>query len=287
MKKTIILFTLLFSFSFGARHYVNTTTNGTNIFVGMSAYHLSNITANIDMNNFCIKSSSNIGIGTNNPTHSLHIDGETGQGAHAIRIEPTQYPTSLRASIELAQWVLGQDALTNGTADFFLSKTNGITPLFIDAFGNTTFNVLGADLDFSIGGTGAVKVLFDAGLDTFTVKSDTHVTNGSDLFVNGTNVMTEIISPSGGRAYKSVRKTTNYTLTANDYICYADGTTNTVGITLPSASDRTGATFIVKAINIDFAVTVLGVLDGTTNFVFATENDAINIHSDGTDWRIF
>lgn len=50
-------------------------------------------------------------------------------------------------------------------------------------------------------------------------------------------------------------KTADYTVVATDYAILADGTSNTVAITLP-ASPTQGQIFVIKAINIDNAVTV-------------------------------
>jgi len=97
------------------------------------------------------------------------------------------------------------------------------------------------------------------------------------------------------RAYRDVKtKTANYTIDpVLDRIILADGTSNTVLITLPSAAEADHTEYVIKAINITSAVTVNtvatdGTLDGVDiNAAPITLNpvyNSIRVCSDGTNW---
>jgi hypothetical protein len=97
------------------------------------------------------------------------------------------------------------------------------------------------------------------------------------------------------RTYRDVKtKTANYTMDpVLDRIILADGTSNTVLITLPSAAEADYTEYVVKAIDITSAVTVNtvatdGTLDGVDiNATPVTLNpvyNSIRVCSDGTNW---
>ena len=80
------------------------------------------------------------------------------------------------------------------------------------------------------------------------------------------------------------------TLTASHYTVLCDGTSNTVTITLPSASGISGRVYNIKAINIDNAVTVdqtgAETIDGSTDAITLDLMEVITVQSDGTNWWI-
>ena len=76
--------------------------------------------------------------------------------------------------------------------------------------------------------------------------------------------------------------------THNTVLC--DGTSNTVTITLPTASGISGKIYNIKAINIDNAVTVdqtgAETIDGSTDAITLDLMEVITVQSDGTNWWI-
>ncbi len=98
-----------------------------------------------------------------------------------------------------------------------------------------------------------------------------------------------------GRAYMDVKtKTTNYSMDSElDRIILADGTNNTVVITLPLASNADHVEYVIKAVNITSAVTLTteaadGTLDGVdinaSPVTITPVNKSIRVCSDGTNW---
>lgn len=80
------------------------------------------------------------------------------------------------------------------------------------------------------------------------------------------------------------------TIDDDDVVVLLDGTSNTVAAALPAAASSANRILLVKAINIDNAVALdpgSDNLEGTTtDYTFATANDAIIIACDGTAWHI-
>jgi len=76
--------------------------------------------------------------------------------------------------------------------------------------------------------------------------------------------------------------------THNTVLC--DGTSNTVTITLPTASGISGKIYNIKAINIDNAVTVdqtgAETIDDSTDAITLDLMEVITVQSDGTNWWI-
>jgi hypothetical protein len=86
-------------------------------------------------------------------------------------------------------------------------------------------------------------------------------------------------------------KTSDYTIDTFDKVIAADGTSNTVAITLPAASSNAYKVAIIKAINIDNAVTIAttggDTIDGEASYTFNDLNTSLILISDGSsDWKI-
>lgn len=107
--------------------------------------------------------------------------------------------------------------------------------------------------------------------------------------------ITELSQYNVGRAFMDTKtKTADYTMdTELDRIILADGTSNTVAITLPFAADADHVEYVIKAINIASAVTLTtdsadGTLDGVdinaAPITITPVNKAIRVCSDGTNW---
>lgn len=92
------------------------------------------------------------------------------------------------------------------------------------------------------------------------------------------------------RAYRDTKtKTANYTMDSiSDRIIFADGTNNTVVITLPDAAEADYTEYVVVAINITSAVTVdtvSGNINGSGSAITVTPQYAcIRVASDGTNY---
>ena len=70
----------------------------------------------------------------------------------------------------------------------------------------------------------------------------------------------------------------------------ADGSSNTVTVTLPAAGNVKARAFTVKAIDITFTVKVATsgaeTIDGAADYTFAAQYDFITLISDGSNWWI-
>ena len=67
----------------------------------------------------------------------------------------------------------------------------------------------------------------------------------------------------------------------------ADGSDNTVDITLDTAPVD-GQTVEIKAVDITHDITIIGTIDGETNYTFAAKYDALKIvyNADISEWEI-
>jgi len=99
----------------------------------------------------------------------------------------------------------------------------------------------------------------------------------------------ETIFAKRGKINSVSVKTADYTLIETDYTIVADGTSNTVDITLP-ASPNTGQIFNVKCKNSTFTVTVARNsknIDGDASDVTLIEDESVTLQYDGVDsWWI-
>lgn len=86
-----------------------------------------------------------------------------------------------------------------------------------------------------------------------------------------------------------VTKTADATLDGTEQIVLADGSSNTVTLTL-SSDITAGTKLILKAIDVSSAVDVdtegSETIDGAASYTFTTAQDCIEIVFDGTDWHI-
>jgi hypothetical protein len=86
-------------------------------------------------------------------------------------------------------------------------------------------------------------------------------------------------------------KTTTYTVTATDDLILADATGGAFTITLPTAVGITGRTYKFKKTDATFSqITIDGdaseTIDGAANTTLATQNEYVELVSDGTNWQI-
>ena len=84
----------------------------------------------------------------------------------------------------------------------------------------------------------------------------------------------------------------NYNAVLDDFIIFADSTSNTIDVTLP-AVHYTGKRFEVKDFSgttATFAIKIVasggGTIDGAPDVTLLTSFQSILVHSDGTNWYI-
>jgi hypothetical protein len=115
--------------------------------------------------------------------------------------------------------------------------------------------------------------------------------------LTGTTVQEAIDEISTNFGGLNLRTETNdYTVIENDDVVLADGTNNTVTITLPNANivfsklvSPKKKTFTVKAINISNAIVVNtngGNIDGSATYPINSINESITFIPDGSNWFI-
>lgn len=107
--------------------------------------------------------------------------------------------------------------------------------------------------------------------------------------------MAEISQYLLDRMYRDVKtKTGNYTMDPQlDRIILADGTSGTVAITLPPAADADHTEYVIKAINVGNAVTVVSAaaadevdgVDYSSGVALTPQYESIRLCSDGTLWH--
>ena len=86
-------------------------------------------------------------------------------------------------------------------------------------------------------------------------------------------------------------KTSNYTITGTDVVIFADATSGSVTITLPTASANAGYRFYVKRIDnsgntCSIARSGSDTIDGQTSITIAAQYDSYTVVSNGSLWYI-
>ncbi len=155
----------------------------------------------------------------------------------------------------------------------------------------------GDNLYFTItSGTVRKKVaLYD---DTSGATGDLYYRDGTGYFVRlpiGATSKTLRVSgglPAWGDAtYATSTKTSSYTITGTDVVIFANATSGTVTITLPTASANTGYRFYVKRIDnsgnaCSIARSGSDTIDGQTSISLDLQYTSLTLVSDGSAWYI-
>ena len=82
-------------------------------------------------------------------------------------------------------------------------------------------------------------------------------------------------------------QTSNYVVTVNDDIIRADATGGPMSVTLPTPSLAVGKIFYIQKIDSSpNPVTVVGTINGQTNFVLNNQYELIQVYSDGTSYQL-
>jgi len=97
------------------------------------------------------------------------------------------------------------------------------------------------------------------------------------------------IDRAGLRHVETVTDST-YTITRKDGTILADGTSNTVDVTLPTAVGIKGTRYAMKAVDITNAVTLnpagAELIDGFGSLSFTVVNSVFTVQSDGINWHV-
>lgn len=83
-----------------------------------------------------------------------------------------------------------------------------------------------------------------------------------------------------------VTVTNNYQATDLDSIILADASGGIFNVTLPDATTVNGKVITVKRISASNNVTVVGTIDGVSNYTLNSDNKYVKVVSNGTDWHV-
>lgn len=91
--------------------------------------------------------------------------------------------------------------------------------------------------------------------------------------------------------FSTATKTTNYTITGNDTVIFADATSGNVTVTLPLASGLPGYRFYVKRIDgsgntVTVQRTSSDTIDGETSHTLGVQYMSVTLVSNGSNWFI-
>jgi len=204
--------------------------------------------------------------------------------------------------------VLGSGTFSEGTTTpgLHLGLLTGNNPRLLFATGNAaqTWEIdnSAGTLRFYVPGT--VKALLSSAGSWLTggytrvgsLVAPTNTSNGdltanrafflTSLFVGGQSVATSTLQSGGSFGLPLVKKTANYTITANDVTVIASGSGTT--ITLPTAVGCNGRIYIIKRVDgsntITVATTSSQTIDGSTTVSLSSNFQTLRVQSDGANW---
>ena len=117
----------------------------------------------------------------------------------------------------------------------------------------------------------------NSGDKAFDIDTNLNMSLYSVLETNGTRA--NIVTDSGSR-----------TITKNDDIVLADGSSNAVDIELPAIGTVTNNRFTIKAIDITNTVRIItadnATIDGQATYTFGIKYESLTVINDGTNWFI-
>lgn len=126
--------------------------------------------------------------------------------------------------------------------------------------------------DLIVGTSGGSTARLGVSSDGQVLTSDSTATNGLS-YKNATNSVI-------------LTKTGDYTLQSTDSTIIADATSASFTLTLPAASSVANQKFLIKRKDavITHQVTISGTIDGATDWKLYTQNETLEIQSDGTNY---
>jgi hypothetical protein len=143
---------------------------------------------------------------------------------------------------------------------------------YIEA-GNTITNNPG-------GASGQIQWNNNGAFDGFTASGD--------ATINTTTGVVTVLKMSGGATFNYVAKTSTYSISSTDYLI--DCTANTFTVTLPSAVGITGRVYVIKNSGtgvVTVATSLAQNIDAYSSFVLSVQYEAIQVMSDGANWKVF
>jgi hypothetical protein len=113
----------------------------------------------------------------------------------------------------------------------------------------------------------------------------------TDQAASVASMKTYVLANAGGSNLTIATKTANYTATASDKLILCDTSGGAFTITLPTAVGISGTTLFIKKTSSDFSLLTIEpdgseTIDGHGNRNLATQNETIEIVSDGTNWHV-
>jgi len=129
--------------------------------------------------------------------------------------------------------------------------------------------------------------IYDDG-DTTRFDSDNPIKIGHSSLVVGTS---GDISLNGSVSFAVKSVTANYTATASDRVILCDATSNSITVSLPSASGITGRVYTIKRIDGSTNTVTIDpngseTIDGASTYSLGSQWDFVTIVSDGSNWVI-
>lgn len=99
------------------------------------------------------------------------------------------------------------------------------------------------------------------------------------------------VNSTSSAGYQVSTKSTDYTLVSTDYVILADTTSNNVTLTLPTAVNNSGRTFVCKKVSYNHSMIIATTSSQTidwdlTQTITSGSKWAISVHSDGSNWYI-
>ena len=126
----------------------------------------------------------------------------------------------------------------------------------------------------------------------YYITSSSSDTNKKNFFVYNHQYTADYKDSTYSSAFNITTKTADYTITNNDRIILVDASSNSVNITLPSASGYKGRLFTIKVLTIGggYSATVTAqsgeTIDGSNTYSFSSDYDFITVASDNSNWYI-
>jgi len=129
--------------------------------------------------------------------------------------------------------------------------------------------------------------VYDDG-DTTRFDSDNPIKIGHSSLVVGTS---GDISLNGSVSFAVKSVTANYTATASDRVILCDATSNSMTVSLPSASGITGRVYTIKKVDSSANTVTIDpngteTIDGSSTYSLSSQWDFVTIVSDGSNWVI-
>ncbi len=215
-----------------------------------------------------------------------------GQRRSYIYEEKAGASTSLSMNTAIHEWQILEMAWTpGGQTRIYINgirqavSASSIVDIDIDCTSNLQI------FDLQEGGD------FDGKIAELCVYSDVPSLNVRDNLRNYlvakyalNNINNNALGETQGLQLNIETQSLDYTIRDDDYCTLVDASISAITITLPTAIGRDGKVFIIKAVDLTNAVTVMPfgtqTIEGLASYSFASVNESVTIISDGSNWII-